>query len=128
MPPRGRAGSAGTAVQRSSASERTESCRASVGGVLGLDLLASDRGEGVVCGDRGLAHADRDQGDLARVAGDVARRVDAGDVRLAGHRFDPDLALALELEAPIGDRAEVRVEAEQRDQRLTRDLLALAGL
>ena len=35
----------------------------------------------VVGGDRGLAHADRDQRDLARVAGDVARGVDAGAVR-----------------------------------------------
>ena len=48
-----------------------------VGRVLRLDLLAADLGHRIVRGDRGLAHADRDQRDLAGVAGDVARRVDA---------------------------------------------------
>src|SRR5689334_12026860 len=88
-----------------------------VGGVLRLDLLAADLRYGVVGRDRGLAHADRDQRDLARIAGHVAGRVDALHARAASHGVDPDLPLALELEAPLRDRAEVRVEAEQRDER-----------
>src|ERR671934_2024243 len=99
-----------------------------VGRVLRLDLLAADRGDGVVGGDRRLAHADRDQGDLPGIAGDVARRVDAGKVRLAARRVDLDLPLALELESPVGDRAQVRVKAEQRDQGVALDLLGLAAL
>src|SRR5689334_17733793 len=48
-----------------------------VGRVLRLDLLAADLRHGVVGRYRGLAHADRDERDLARVAGDVAGGVDA---------------------------------------------------
>src|SRR3954452_19138356 len=81
--------------------------RALVGRVPRLDFLAAALGDRVVRGDRVLAHADRDQCDLALVAGDVARRVDARQGRPARHRVDPDLALAFELEAPLGDRAEV---------------------
>src|SRR5512132_115624 len=100
----------------------------SISGILGLNLLAADRGDGVVGGDRGLAHADRDQRDLAGIAGDVAGGIDPRQVRLAAGRVDLDLTLALELEAPVGDRAEMRVKAEQRDQRVALDLLALAAL
>src|SRR5919197_3540497 len=96
--------------------------------VLRLDLFAADLRDGVVGGDRGLAHADRDQRDLARIAGDVARRIHAGEARLARHGVDLDLALPFELEAPLGDRAQVRVEPEQRDQAVARQLLVLAGL
>src|ERR671922_46569 len=98
-----------------------------VGGVFRLDLLAADAGDGVVRRNRGLAHADRDQRDLALVPGGVAGRVDPRQARLAGLGVDLDLPLALELQPPLGDRAEVRVEAEQRDQRLARHLLDLAG-
>src|SRR5205814_10596289 len=98
-----------------------------VGRVLGLDLLAADRRDGVVGLDRGLAHADRDQSYLARVAGDVSRRIDAGQVHLAGVRVDLDLTLSLQLEPPLRDRAEMRVEAEQRDQRIALDLLGPAA-
>src|SRR3954453_12167252 len=78
-----------------------------VGRVVRVDFLPAELGDLVVRGDRGLAHADRDQCDLALVAGDVARRVDARQRGPARHRVDPDLALAFELEAPLGDRAEV---------------------
>ena len=54
-----------------------------LGRVLRLHLLAADAGDAVVRGDRRLREADRDQRDLALVAGDVAGRVDAGQVRLA---------------------------------------------
>src|SRR6266571_5247068 len=70
-------------------------------GVLRLNLLASDRGDSIVGGDRRLAHPDRDQRDLAGIARDVTGRIDTWQIRLARHRVDPDLALALELEAPI---------------------------
>src|SRR5512133_4060627 len=100
----------------------------SISGVLGLNLLAADGGYRVVRGDRGLAHADRDQRDLAGIAGDVARGVDPRQVRLAAGRVDLDLTLALALEAPVAERAELRVKAEQRDQRVALDLLALAAL
>src|SRR5262249_7310618 len=96
--------------------------------ILRLDLFAPDRGDRVVGRDRGLAHADRDQRDLAWIAGDVSRRVDARQVRLTAGRVDLDLALPLELEAPLGDRAEMRVEAEQRDQRVAFHLLDVAAL
>src|SRR3954467_15487672 len=99
-----------------------------VGRVLRLDLLATNARDGVVRGDRRLAHADRDQRDLAFVARDVAGGVNARERRLAGGRIDQDLPLAVQLEAPVGDRAEVGVETEQRDQRLAWDLLDLAGL
>src|SRR5437588_10046960 len=92
-------------------------------GVFRLNLFPADRGNSVVRGDRGLAHADRDQGDLARVAGNIPRRVDKRQVRLASRRLDLDLALALELETPVGDRAEVGVKAHQREQGVTVDLL-----
>src|SRR6266480_1545885 len=100
----------------------------SICGVLGLDLFPADRGDGVVGGDRGLAHADRDQRDLAGIPGDVAGGVDPRQVRLAARRVDLDLTLTLEIEAPVGDRAEMRVKAEQRDQRIALDLLDLAAL
>src|SRR2546423_4005967 len=59
-----------------------------VGRVLRLDLLAADLGDRVVGGDRRLAHADRDQRDLAGIARGVARGVDARQVRLARGRVD----------------------------------------
>src|SRR4029079_8196282 len=91
--------------------------------VLRLELLAADLPHGVVGRDRGLAHADRDQGDLAGIAGDVARRVDAVHARPAARRVDLDLALALELDAPVRDLAEGRDEAEQGDERVAVDRL-----
>src|SRR4051794_39950524 len=100
----------------------------SVRGVLRLDLLAADRRDGIVGRDRGLSHPDRDQGDLAGITGHIARRIDPRQVRLARGRLDLDLALALELETPVGDCAEMRVKAEQRDQRIAIDLLGLAAL
>src|SRR5919204_386545 len=100
----------------------------SVCGVLRLHLLATHLGDRVVRRDRSLAHADRDQRDLAGVARDVAGGEDARKVRLARRRVDLDLAFPLELEAPVGDRPQVRVEAEQRDQRVALDLPRLAAL
>src|SRR6478736_6614374 len=99
-------------VGSSVACEASESLLAClVGRVLRLDLLAANPCNRVVRGDRGLAHADRDQRDLALVAGDVARGVDARERRLAGRRVDQELALPVQLETPVGDRAQMRVEA-----------------
>src|SRR5260221_3449591 len=67
----------------------------------------------VVDGDAGVGHAGRDQFQLPRKYGDVARGVDTRDVRLHGRR-DLDVAL-LELEPPFGDGAERGQEAELRD-------------
>src|SRR6266540_3567661 len=99
----------------------------SVGRVLGLNLLVPDLRDRVVGSDRGLTHSDRDQSDLLRVARDIAGRKDARQVRLHRHRIDLELPLALELDPPLGDLAEVGVEAEQRDQSLALDALDLAG-
>src|SRR6266540_5761655 len=98
----------------------------SVGRVLGLNLLVPDLRDRVVGSDRGLTHSDRDQSDLLRVARDIAGRKDARQVRLHRHRIDLELPLALELDPPLGDLAEVGVEAEQRDQSLALDALDLA--
>src|SRR4029450_13692417 len=100
----------------------------SIRGILGLNLLAADGRDGIVGSDRGFTHADRDQCDLAGIPGDVARGVDARQIRLAAGRVDLDLTLALELETPVRDPAEMRVKAEQRDQRIALDLLGLAAL
>src|SRR5215213_2176408 len=99
----------------------------SVGRVLGLNLFAADAGDGVVGRDRSLAEADRDQRDLALVAGHVTRRVHARDGRVHGHRIDKDLALPMEIEPPVGDRAEVGVEAEEEDERFAVEPGGLAG-
>src|SRR5439155_15943904 len=72
-------------------------------------------------------HADRDQRDLARIAGDVPRRIDPGQIRRHRRRIDLQLPLALELDSPLRDRAEMGMEPEQRDQSLALDLLHLAG-
>src|SRR5437763_13974009 len=70
--------------------------------VLRLHLLAADPRDAVVGRDRRLREADRDQGDLALVPGHVAGRVDARQARLHARR-DLDLALVLELQAPVRD-------------------------
>src|ERR671930_23999 len=85
----------------------------SVSGVLGLDLLASDPRNGVVGRDRGLAETDRNERDLSLVAGHVTGRVHTRERGLHRLGLDEDLPLAVELEAPVGDRAEMRMEAEQ---------------
>src|SRR5215218_4444151 len=95
--------------------------------VLRLDLLAAYPRDRVVRRDRRLAEPDRDERDLPVVARDVARGVDSGKRRLHRLRLDEDLPLAVELEPPVGDRPEMGVEAEQRDERLAGDLLRLAG-
>src|ERR671925_219009 len=99
----------------------------SVRRVLRLDLLAADLRDRVVRRDRSLAHADRDQRDLAGIARDVPGGEDPRQVRLARRRVDLDLPLPLELEPPLGDGAEVRVEAEQRDQRVALDVQVLVS-
>ncbi len=59
-----------------------------VRGVLRLDLLAADLGDRLVGRDRRLAEADRDEGDLPLVAGDVAGRVDGRKRSLHGRGLD----------------------------------------
>jgi hypothetical protein len=70
--------------------------------------------------DRRLAEARRDELELPRVRGDVARRVDPGPPGL--HlRVHHDLVL-LEREPPLGERAEVADEAEHREHDVGRDV------
>ena len=69
-----------------------------------------------------------DEGDLALVPGHVAGRVDARDRRLHRRSGSTRICrLPWKLEAPVGDRAEVGVEAEERDERVALDLEGLAG-
>src|SRR3954451_10576781 len=99
----------------------------SIGRVLGLNLFAPDAGDGVVGRNRSLAEADRDERDLSLVARHVAGRVHTRDGRVHGHRIHEDLALAGEIEAPVGDGAEVGVEAEKQDERFAVEPRRLAG-
>ena len=57
---------------------------------------------------------------LAGVGVDVAHGEDARDVRLKAGGVDDDL-LAVELEAPVLDRAELRLQTEEDEQMVERD-------
>ena len=96
------------------------------GGVLQVDaLVGKDVGRGREGGERGLVEAREDQLLLAGIGVDVADREDAG---LAGlELLGVDLErLLLELEAPLRDRPELRVQPEECEQLLAADALARA--
>ena len=65
--------------------------------------------------------AGQDQLQLAGIGVDVADREDAGHVGLKGAGVDRD-QVVLELQAPIGDRAELHGQAEERQHRIALDL------
>jgi hypothetical protein len=90
------------------------------GRVLQVDGLAREhvrrRAE---CSQRGFVEAAQDQLLLAGIGVDVAHREDARDAGLELLGVDDDL-LALQRQAPVGDRAELGTEAEEHQQHVQR--------
>jgi hypothetical protein len=105
-------GAGGGVLQQDALFEDRGSTQLGAGG----RVLATRRKEG---GQRRFVEARQDELLLARVDVDVTHREDAGDAGLELLGVHRDL-LAVDAQAPVGDRAELGAEAEEHQQHVQR--------